>query len=1206
MSKRFVHLHVHSHYSLLQALPKIPDLVKRAQKYGMDTLAVTDNGNLYNAIEFTKECAGTPIKPIIGVDFFVAPRTRHDKEPRIDNRSKKLLLIAKDQIGYDNLIKLVTLSNFEGFYYRPRIDKELIEKHKEGLIAIIPSFGSEAYGFARTNNIEEAKRNIEFYKSVYGSSSDPKESNLFIEITRHDDVEDHQVTTERMIQVAKDTGVPLVAAHNVYYIDPDDKKARTTLLSVQKSFSSGPVEDDAGDFSFKGIDEMIELIRGIKGAENVADSAIENTGVIADRCTLQIVLGKWVFPKVKVDEKFAQSEKPYDEQLREIVYEGFERRRVEQTPDVLKRVEYELEVIRNKGYAPYFLVVADLLRYAREHRILSNIRGSVSGSMVTYLSGITNIDPLEYEIPFERFLNPDRPSAPDIDMDYADNRRDEMVAYARKTYGDDKVAQIGTFGTMAARGSVRDVTRALGYPHALGDQIAKQIPMGKQGFPMTIELALKTVPELKVFYDTNEDVKKIIDMAKKIEGCARHMGIHAAGVVISPTEITDYTPLQFDPKGENKIITQYDMYSIEDAGLLKFDFLGLKNLSIIADAIEIAEARNKNTVYTERDGTTHTGLHIELDTIPLDDTKTYEMLQRGETEDLFQLNGDGMTRFLKELKPTNIHDINAMVALYRPGPLQFIPDYIARKHDPSKIPDMDPDVYEILKKTFGVLVYQDDLLMMAHKLAGYSWGEVDKFRKAVGKKIPEEMALQREKFIKGCMEHSKWTKERAEEVWVKIEPFASYGFNKAHSVSYGRVAYITAYLKANFPAEYMSAVLTHESGDVEKVSVSVKECERMGIQVLPPNVNESYGNFGVVAEHTIRFGLFSIKNFGEGIASAIIKERKTNGKFKHLEDFLNRIKDRNLNKKSLEALIKSGAMDEFGERGIMLANLTDLLEYNRDQLKRPDNQETLFGMFGFGDTPTETTSATNTDSTNGSGSESNSRTQNQSNQTRAGGYGPTLKLQEAEPASQTEKLGWEKELLGLYISGHPLDKYKDVLEKRDINIASVKKLIEQDAAEFAEKQAKEQEATDILASMDRQRKEFQEKNGIKTDEEKLKETSNEDEDNKSKKSPAPKKRFNKEEWKKQMAANQPRERQVVVAGIIEEVKEIATKKDPSVRMMFLKLADLTGSIEVVVFPKTYEQFKSVLKPETCIAIKAKTSSRNGTPSLIVDTVKVMN
>lgn len=1150
-SRRYVHLHTHTHYSLLQALPKIPDLVKKAKAYGMDALAVTDNGNMYATIEFVKETAGTGIKPIIGVDFFVAIRTRLDKEPRIDHRSKKLLLLAKNSVGYQNLVQLVTRSNFEGFYYRPRIDKELIEAHKEGLIAILPSFGGEAVACARTGNLDEAKKIVEYYKSVYGSSKDPKESNLFIEITKHDDIDDHATTMERMKQIAEECEVPIVAAHNIFYVSPDDKKARTTLLSVQKSFSSGPVEDEDGDFSFLSKDQMFELFKDMP-------EAIDNTAIIADRCVLEIPLGKWVFPKIDVGPEFSGSEHPYDDQLRDVVYKGFALRNVPQSEDILKRVEYELSVIKNKGYAPYFLVVADLLKYAREHRILSNIRGSVSGSMVTFLAGITNIDPLEYEIPFERFLNPDRPSAPDIDMDFADTRRDEMVSYARQKYGHDKVAQIGTFGTMAARGSVRDVTRALGYPHLLGDQIAKLIPMGKQGFPMTIELALSTVPELKELYTGNPDVQKIIDMAKKIEGCARHISIHAAGVVISPTEITDYTPLQYDPKGEMKIITQYDMYSIEDAGLLKFDFLGLKNLSIIADAIEIAEARNKDK-----------NLKIDLDTIPLDDLKTFEMLQRGETEDLFQLNGDGMTRFLKELKPTSIHDINAMVALYRPGPLQFIPDYIARKHDPKNIPKMDPAVYEILKKTFGVLVYQDDLLMMAHKLAGYSWGEVDKFRKAVGKKIPEEMALQKEKFIKGCMEHSKWTKERAQEVWVKIEPFASYGFNKAHSVSYGRVAYITAYLKANFPAEYMSAVLTHESGDVEKVSISVQECKRMGIQVLAPDVNESYGNFTVVEDKIIRFGLYSIKNSGEGIANAIIEERKRGGPYRHLEDFLNRIKDKNLNKKSMESLIKAGALDMFGDRGIMLANLPDLLEHNKEQARLPENQDSLFNIFGDSDA--------------------------------AGVPVQHLKLKDAEKASQTEKLLWEKELLGLYISGHPLDKYKETLEKRDHSIAKVKSIIMQDAEVFEQQQAKKAHDEAFRAA---QVKQDQIARGIVPKELKEEEKQKAAEEAEKKKK-ASLGRMSKEQYRKMMDENKPKERLLVIAGIIEAIKEIPTKKDPTQKMMFLTVADFTGTIEVVVFPKNYELFKNVLKTEACVAIKGRTSSRNGVPSLMLENVKVM-
>jgi DNA polymerase-3 subunit alpha len=701
--------------------------------------------------------------------------------------------------------------------------------------------------------------------------------------------------------------------------------------------------------------------------------------------------------------------------------------------------------------------------------------------MVTYLSGITNIDPLEYEIPFERFLNPDRPSAPDIDMDFADDRRDEMIEYAKQKYGEDKVAQIGTFGTMAARGSVRDVTRAMGLPYGLGDTIAKLIPMGAQGFPMTIDRALNEVAELKEMYDKEADVKKIIDMAKKIEGCARHMGVHAAGVVISPIPLTDVVPLQYDPKGEGKIITQYDMYSVDEnnAGLLKFDFLGLKNLSIIADSIQLIQRT--------------TGITINHDTIPIDDKKTFHMLAHGATTDLFQLNGEGMTKFLVELKPTSIHDINAMVALYRPGPIQFIPDYIKRKHNPRLITYLDPALEPILKKTNGILVYQDDLLMMAHKLAGYSWGEVDKFRKAVGKKIPEEMAKQKEKFIQGCVTHSGWPLKKAQEVWGWIEPFASYGFNKAHSVSYGRVAYQTAYLKANFPAEYMASVLTHEAGDVEKVAESIAECKRIGITILPPDINESFKDFTVIKateetkKDSIRFGLKTIKNFGEGIADSIIAERKKNGPFKTLADFLSRITDKNLNKKSLESLIKAGAMDTYGNRHTLLYNLDRLLTFNKEERAKESAQDSLFSLFS-GDT-----------------------------------HVSELHLEQAPNNSNpTDNLLWEKELLGLYISGHPLDSFKHKLENRDVTVKKIKERSKDKAV-------------------------------------------------------------------------------VVVGGIIEEIKDIMTKKGD--KMIFMRLADLTDSIECVVFPKVFEEFQDILMPESCIVVKGTFSTRNEGKSIVVDKVK---
>lgn len=965
----FINLRTHSHYSLLQALPKIPDLIEAAKAEDMPALALTDNGNLYAAIDFYKEAKKAGIKPIIGVDTYVAARTRHDKEAGIDSRRTRLLLLATNEAGYKNLLKLVTDANLEGFYYKPRVDRELLEKYQDGLIAVIPFGGSELRQALDSVNNEKAGEIIDWYKRVFNDR-------LYLELSRQQELDQKPAET-RLFSFATQHKVPIVAGHASYYLTPEDRKVQKVLMSVQNGGAIGESDDDL-DLSF------ISQKQAAKKFKDVPD-ALLRTQEIADRCNLTLELGKWVFPAFTLPEG-----RTPDEELARIVSAGFERRGVPRTKEAEARAAYELKVIKDKGYSPYFLIVADLLAYARSHGILSNIRGSVSGSLATFLSGITNINPLEFEIPFERFLNPDRPSAPDIDMDYADDRRDEMIEYARKKYGAEKVAQIGTFGTMLARGSVRDVARALGFDYGTGDRIAKLIPMGSQGFPMTIDKALEMVPELKAAYKKEKEVAEIIDTAKRIEGCARHISVHAAGVVIAPTSLTDFTALQYDPKGEGKIISQYDMYSIEEAGLLKFDFLGLKNLSIIADTVRLAKSTK--------------GASIDVDTMPLDDKKTFEMLARGDTADLFQLNGDGMTRYLKELRPTSIHDINAMVALYRPGPLQFIPEYIARKHNPRKVTYADPALKPILEKTYGVLVYQDDLLMMAHKLAGYSWGEVDKFRKAVGKKIPEEMAAQKEKFIKGCIEHSKWPEEKAKNVWAWIEPFAAYGFNKAHSVSYGRVAYQTAYLKANFPGEYMTSILTHESGDVEKVGETVTECKRMGIPVLPPSVNESRREFTLIknpdTSESIRFGLGSIKNFGEGIANSIIAEREKNGPFTDLADFLTRVTDKNLNKKSLEALIMSGALDAFGERGQLLSNIDRLLDWHKHAASQGAGHTSLFaGM---------TTAK------------------------------PQVVLAPATPAAMEQKLSWEKELLGLYISGHPLDRFKELLSKKGTSISAIK------------------------------------------------------------------------------------------------------------------------------------------------------------------------
>ncbi|HAS80873.1 MAG: polymerase III, alpha subunit protein [Candidatus Nomurabacteria bacterium GW2011_GWE1_32_28] len=978
---KFIHLHTHSHYSLLDGLSKLKDLVALAKKNKMSAVALTDHGNMYGAIEFYKLAKKEGIKAILGVEAYITSGSRRDRAVEKDGgkRYYHLTLLAKNLQGYKNLIRLVTISNLEGYYYKPRMDREILGKYNEGIIALSGCLGGELSQSIVRNDLEKAEKIIKEHQEIFGKE------NYFIEIQCHPSVENDKHVRETLISLAKKHNIPIVATQDSHYPCSEDHDAHHTLLQINTQGDSkekSKFEFSSDDFSFFDEKKAMELFKDIP-------EAVTNTLKIADMCNVELELGSWVFPDFKIEEG-----KSYDEKLRELAYDGFEKIGIEKTPETLERVEYELSIIFKKGYSPYFLVVGDLLDYAKKNGILTTIRGSVAGSMVTYLVGITNVNPIEYKLPFERFLNPFRPSPPDIDMDYADNRRDEMIEYAKTKYGEDKVAQIGTFGSMMARGSVKDVARALGYPYTVGDRLSKMIPMGSQGMPMTIDHAMEIVPELKTAYKEEKDTKKIIDLAKKLEGSVRHISVHAAGVVIAPKPLYEYTPTQLDPKG-GKIITQYDMHSVEDAGLLKFDFLGIRNLAILGDAIKLVKK--------------FYNIEINIERIPLDDKKTFELLASGQTEGLFQLNGAGMTRYLKELKPSSIHDINAMVALYRPGPMESIPEYIKRKHNRRLVKYLDPRMKKFLGESYGLIVYQDDLLFCAIELAGYNWEEADKFRKAVGKKIPKEMADQREKFTKGIISNGQ-TPAFAEKLWKLFEPFQAYGFNKAHAASYGRVAYQTAYMKANYPIEYMTAILTAESGDVEKISEIINECKHMNIPVLPPNINESYGGFTVVRDQEknisekIRFGFYTIKNLGTDISNAIITERKVNGKFKSITDFLNRIKHKNLNKKSMEALIKSGSMDEWGDRGVFLANLEDMLAYNKESGNKNENQISLFGSLP----------ETNIE---------------------------TLKLKEATKANQAEKLLWEKELLGLYISGHPLDRIREKLESRDINIKKIKEEI---------------------------------------------------------------------------------------------------------------------------------------------------------------------
>ncbi len=965
----FTHLHCHSHYSLLDGLSKIPDMIKAVKDYGMTSLSITDHGVMYGAIEFYNECKNADIKPIIGLEAYIAPRKMTDKEGKNDSDYFHMTLLAENYQGYLNLIQLTTIAHVEGFYYKPRIDLETLKKYSKGLIGLsgcprghVPRAIKQSPAAADTQ--------IQVMLDIFGAD------NFFLELQRNANDGKEIQPNDELVALGKKHNVPIVATQDCHYIHKDDAEAQDVMVCI----GTGRTVDDTNrldmrghDLSLRSTEEMVEVFKDLP-------EAIANTQLIADRCNIEIPLGQKLFPKVKLPAD-TTSEQHLQNLVHELMIPLYGKNGVV-TEEIKERVEYELDIICQKGFAPYFLMVANVVKGAHVMGAITNTRGSAAGSIVGKILEITNVDPLYYQLPFERFLTLHRPTPPDIDLDIADDRRDEVIEWMTKEYGKDKVAQIITFGTMKARAVVRDVGRALGVPYGKCDRIAKMIPIGKQGFNMTLDKALVINPELKAIYESDADTERIIRLAHKLEGCVRHASIHAAGIVITPTTLTDYVPLQKEPDGE-RMITQYDMYALDTnansnaIGVVKLDLLGIRNLSILEKSVTLVKLRHN--------------IDIDLATLPQPDQKTFEMLSKGLTFGVFQLGSSGMTRYLKELRPSNIFDLSAMIALYRPGPLQFIPDFIARKHNQKLITYLDPEIERILKRTYGILVYQDDLLIMAHDLAGYTWEEVDKFRKAVGKKIPAEMEKQREKFIKGCMETSGWTEQKATQVWTWIEPFAAYGFNKSHSASYAVVSYQTAYMKAHYPVEFMAAVMTAESGDEDKIYAAVEECKNLGIQVLPPDVTESYGNFTVIDDHTIRFGLNAIKNLGSDVVNQIISCHDEGVPIETLEDFLIHCYTKNLNKKSWEALVKSGAMDRFGERGQLLASTENVLDFLHEHFRKDlSGQTSLFGS-----------------------------------SLQVG----KLKLQaNVQPLTADEMLAWEKEHLGLYVSSHPLDKYQTVMK----------------------------------------------------------------------------------------------------------------------------------------------------------------------------------
>ncbi|MBI2627082.1 MAG: DNA polymerase III subunit alpha [Parcubacteria group bacterium] len=1490
---KFTHLHTHSHYSLLDGMSKIGELISHVKKLGMNSVAITDHGNLYGAIEFYQKAKKAGIKPIIGCEMYIT-EDMHSRQTTNDKRDYfHLILLVKNETGYKNLVKLVTASHLEGFYYKPRIDKNLLRQYSEGLIALSGCLGGEVSRAILSNQYERAKKIALEYREIFGLE------NYYLEVQQHLNTPDQNIVTPQIIQLSKETKIPLVATQDSHYLKKEDINAHDVLLAVQ----TGTAVDDKDRLTMKDDDYSLASPEEMTEKFKEWPEALENTLKIAQACNLELTLGEFIFPEFVLEPN-----KTADQMLDELTLEGAKKYDLDKNQEAEKRRHYELEIIKNKKYAPYFLVVADLIRFARESRIYTTVRGSAAGSLVAFLSGITNVNPIEFQLPFERFLNPFRPSAPDIDMDFADNRRQEVIEYTKKKYGTDKVAQIGTFGTMMAKGAVRDVARAMGKTYELGDKIAKLIPFGSQGFPMSIKHAMEVAPDLKNLYDQDLEVRRIIDTAQKLEGTVRHVSVHAAGVVIAPKPLTEYVPIQFDPKGSNSFITQYDMYTVgeDGVGLTKLDFLGIRNLAILENAVSLVR-ENRN-------------VDIDIEKIPLDDKKTFSMLSRGETEGLFQLNGSGMTKHLMDLKPTTIHDINAMVALYRPGPMNNIPEYIARKQGRQPIKYFHPKAEKFLSKSYGILVYQDDLLFTAMELAGYSWETVDKFRKAVGKKIPAEMAKQHEIFVKGCQTHSGMTENEAEQIWKLFEPFQGYGFNKcltgdteiydynngnlvkieeiyngkkkvrhvlslgnnmrlepakvksafdngtkevfevrtrsgrkikatsnhpflgiegwsnlenlavgdkiavpriikttkiasgipdfklavlgyllaegnlchpagfyfyskqkdelndyiknlemfantkavlntnkpatsvyskriklnkpseavlyieslglkykkatekfipdfifnlptekiavligkmfqgdgcinikgkdpqvfyatsskkltrqlqhlllrfgilstihakkfkyrdgiklgftlnisrwdnlekfiqnfspyfvgdkkknceylpknhpilngslkkwaargssdsipinlirnllrkaiiaenytyksfaetagiserlllrdnrkigylretiqkmaevlnneeiskishsdilwdeikeiksvglektydleiegthnfvandfivhnSHAACYGRVAYQTAYMKANFPIDYMCAVLRAEAGNIERIAEIIDECQRMKIEVLPPDINESFDNFSIpsLQEQKIRFGLLAIKNVGENLIKSIIEQRTSNGEFKSIEDLVNRIQNKDLNKKSLESLIRCGALDQLGERNQLLANVDQLLNYGRETQKNSSGgQISLFGANE--EVPL-----------------------------------PSIRLVSAEPASKNERLTWEKELLGLFISDHPV---KDYQLKLQLDFGT----------------------TDIRLATQRQ------------------------------------------------GSN------VKIGGLLTKLQRITTRTGQL--MLFGWLEDLTSKVELVIFPKVIEKNPAVWQENKIIVVRGRVNEKDGIPKIICD------
>lgn len=1071
----YVHLHNHTHHSVLDGLQKAPDMVRHVKEMGMEAIAMTDHGTLSGTIEFYNACVGEGIKPIIGMETYVAPRKHTDKDPQKDKSRFHLIILAMNQQGYQNLMSLSTEANLHGYYYKPRIDHDLLEKYNEGLIILSGCVGGEVGENFRYDNDEKAYEMAKWYKSIFGDR-------YYIEVQDHTHWDVQKKVNEKLFKLCKDLDIQPVVTCDAHYLKHADQDAHEILLCV----GTGSYLSDQDRMSLKDTDLFVTDPKDLItrwGDEH--PEVITNTRVIADRCNVELEFGKILIPKFPVPE--GETEKTY---LDKNVYKGamwrytgiakedafameIEDIKKKLPDDVNARIAYELSVIDGMGFNGYMLIVSDFIKWGKDQGIVFGPgRGSAAGSIIAYTLEITELDPLKYGLLFERFLNPDRISMPDVDVDIQDTRRDEVVQYCVRKYGDERVANIVTFGKMAARNAIRDVARVLQVPYADADRLAKLVPAPVQGRHIPLKTSIVEDQDLKKEYETNPTSKQVIDFAMILEGTIRSHGVHACGVVIAPDDIVKFVPLEMAQKGV--VATQYPMGEIEALGLLKMDFLGLSNLTILKNTLRIV-----SKVY---------GKEIELGEIPLDDERTYELFQRGDTTGVFQLESAGMKRYLRELKPTVFDDIIAMVALYRPGPMQFIDGFINRKHGREEITYMHPLMKDALQNTYGILVYQEQVMEISKTLCGFTGGQADTLRKAIGKKKIDVMQKMKVDFIAGAVKNGA-REDQMEKFWKQLEDFAAYCFNKSHAACYGLIAYWTAYLKAYYPAAFMAALMTSDQDDTDRLAIEITETRRMGLKVLSPDVNLSFEEFAVVPEsNDIRFGLVAIKGLGAGAVEEIVRVREADGQYLSVEDFAKRVSTRQVNRKGWEALIKAGAFDQFGDRSDLLHNLDNILAFaSKSQKDAASGQVDLFG--------------------------------GEAAQTIA----PVMKMEPAPTKfTEREQLQWERDLLGLYLSAHPLDRYDVYFREQTVAAANLRK--EMDG------------------------------------------------------------------------------KQVIIGGVITTNRVINTKKGD--KMAFVGLEDKSGEMEVIIFPRLFEEVGEQLVQDAVVKIKGKISAKDR-DGKITDDVKLV-